>query len=152
MSPSIPARGLLGLIQLYKWTLSPLIGNACRYRPTCSSYAADCVRMHGAWAGSWMAGARLCRCAPWGGHGWDPAPREIRTNSWWRPWRYGDWKGGYRPPPVSSPASGVSVIGEANDEGGATAPTVNGEAHLPLSHASRDSSPASGGANKKSKL
>jgi putative membrane protein insertion efficiency factor len=99
MSPSLPARGLLGLIQLYKWTLSPLIGNACRYRPTCSSYAADCVRTHGAWAGSWMAGARLCRCAPWGGHGWDPAPREIKKNSWWRPWRYGDWKGGYRPPP-----------------------------------------------------
>jgi len=99
MSPSLPARGLLGLIQLYKWTLSPLIGNACRYRPTCSSYAADCVRMHGAWAGSWMAGARLCRCAPWGGHGWDPAPREIKRNSWWRPWRYGDWKGGYREPP-----------------------------------------------------
>jgi len=98
MSPSLPAHrwpslGLLGLIQLYKWTLSPLIGNACRYNPTCSSYAADCVRMHGAWAGSWMAGARICRCAPWGGRGWDPAPTSVKTNSWWRPWRYGDWKG-----------------------------------------------------------
>ena len=117
MSPSLPApslaaRGLLGLIQLYKWTLSPLIGNACRYRPTCSAYAADCVRMHGAWAGSWMAGARLCRCAPWGGHGWDPAPREIKPNSWWRPWRYGDWKGGYRPPPetLSPPAAARPAI------------------------------------------
>lgn len=110
MSPSLPAPslaawGLLGLIQLYKWTLSPLIGRGCRYLPTCSSYAADCVRMHGAWAGAWMAGARVCRCAPWGGHGWDPAPETLRRNSWWRPWRYGDWKGGYRAPP-SSPASG----------------------------------------------
>jgi putative membrane protein insertion efficiency factor len=98
-SPSIPARGLLGLIQLYKWTLSPLIGQGCRYKPTCSSYAADAIRAHGAWAGSWMAGARLCRCHPWGGHGWDPAPDMVRKNSWWRPWRYGDWKGGYRAPP-----------------------------------------------------
>jgi len=102
-SPSLPARGLLGLIQLYKWTLSPLVGNACRYQPTCSSYAADCVRAHGAWAGSWMAGARICRCAPWGGHGFDPAPQTIKKNSWWRPWRYGDWRGprtpGERMPP-----------------------------------------------------
>jgi len=99
MSPSLPARGLLGLIQLYKWTLSPLIGRDCRYLPTCSSYAADSIRQHGAWAGGWMATARLCRCHPWGGHGWDPAPQTVRTNSWWRPWRYGDWKGGYRAPP-----------------------------------------------------
>lgn len=104
MSPSLPASrwpslGLLSLIQLYKWTLSPLLGQACRYKPSCSAYAAGAIRAHGAWAGSWMAGARLCRCHPWGGAGWDPTPGEIRTNSWWRPWRYGDWKGGYRPPP-----------------------------------------------------
>jgi ABC-type enterochelin transport system ATPase subunit len=49
MSPSLPARGLLGLNQLYKWTLSPLIGRDCRYLPTCSSYAADAIRTHGAW-------------------------------------------------------------------------------------------------------
>ena len=74
MSPSIPARGLLGLIQLYKWTLSPLIGRGCRYLPTCSTYTADAIRANGAWAGSWMGAARICRCHPWGGHGWDPAP------------------------------------------------------------------------------
>ncbi|HEX8901981.1 membrane protein insertion efficiency factor YidD [Vitreimonas sp.] len=105
MSPSLPARGLLGLIQLYKWTLSPLIGRDCRYLPTCSSYAADAIRKHGAWAGSWMATARLCRCHPWGGHGWDPAPEQKPQAAWYAPWRLGDWKGGYRAPP-SSPASG----------------------------------------------
>ncbi len=57
------------------------------------------IRMLGAWAGSWMAGARLCRCHPGGGAGWDPAPTALRKASWWRPWRYGDWKGGYRAPP-----------------------------------------------------
>ncbi len=91
MQPSLPARGLLALIQLYKWTLSPLVGRDCRYLPTCSSYAADCVRAHGAWAGSWMATARLCRCHPFGGSGYDPAPAAVQANSWWRPWRYGDW-------------------------------------------------------------
>ncbi|MGQ0531139.1 MAG: membrane protein insertion efficiency factor YidD [Caulobacteraceae bacterium] len=113
MSPSLPALGLLGLIQVYKWTLSPLVGQGCRYKPTCSSYAADAIRMHGAWAGSWMAGARVCRCAPWGGHGWDPAPSEIRKNSWWRPWRYGDWK--YREPSPSSLAEeGLGEEGRSN--------------------------------------
>lgn len=79
MSPSLPAHrwpslGLLGLIQLYKWTLSPIIGRDCRYLPTCSSYAADAIRAHGAWAGGWMATARICRCHPWGGQGYDPVP------------------------------------------------------------------------------
>jgi putative membrane protein insertion efficiency factor len=99
MSPSLPARGLLGLIQLYKWTLSPLIGRDCRYLPTCSSYAADAIRTHGAWAGSWMAGARICRCHPWGGHGWDPAPGQKPRAPWYAPWKLGDWKRGYRAPP-----------------------------------------------------
>jgi len=139
----------LGLIQVYKWTLSPLIGQGCRYKPTCSAYAADAVRMHGAWAGSWMAGARLCRCAPWGGHGWDPAPQEIKKNSWWRPWRYGDWKGGFRAPPASSPAQGVGD--EANDGQTANGPSINYEAGRRLSHALRDSSPVSGGAKENDK-
>jgi putative membrane protein insertion efficiency factor len=104
MSPSLPAKswaawGLLGLIQLYKWTLSPLIGRDCRYFPTCSSYAAEAIRKHGAWAGSWMGGARLCRCHPWGGSGWDPAPERKPDAPWYAPWRYGDWKGGHRAPP-----------------------------------------------------
>ncbi len=103
MSPTLPAHrwpslGLLGLIQLYKWTLSPLIGRDCRYLPTCSSYAADAIRAHGAWAGGWMAAARICRCHPWGGHGWDPAPARI-SGPWYAPWRYGDWRSGYRAPP-----------------------------------------------------
>lgn len=115
MSPSLPARGLLALIKVYKLTLSPLIGQACRYKPTCSAYTADAIRAHGAWAGTWMGAARICRCAPWGGHGWDPAPRTIKTNSWWRPWRYGDWKGGYRAPPEEErTSSGTPLASSTN--------------------------------------
>ncbi len=109
--PSLPARGALAALQLYKWTLSPLIGRDCRYLPTCSSYAMDAIRAHGAWAGGWMATARLCRCAPWGGSGWDPAPIEAPRTPWFAPWRFGDWKGGYRctpeqaaPPKTGAPA------------------------------------------------
>ena len=92
---SLPAKALLALIQTYKWTLSAFVGRGCRYLPTCSSYAQDAIRAHGAWAGSWMAFARVCRCHPLGGSGWDPAPREAHGN-WWKPWTYGDWRGGVR--------------------------------------------------------
>lgn len=96
--PSLPAKAVLGLIRLYKLTLSPLVGRDCRYLPTCSTYAADAVRAHGAWKGSWMAGARLCRCHPWGGSGYDPAPTVTPKAPWFAPWRFGDWKGGVRAP------------------------------------------------------
>ncbi|MDX2237453.1 MAG: membrane protein insertion efficiency factor YidD [Hyphomonadaceae bacterium] len=99
MPTSLPARALLGAIKLYQWTLSPLIGRECRYLPTCSHYAADAIRAHGAWAGAWMAGARVCRCHPWGGSGYDPAPAQAPRAPWWAPWRLGDWKGGARPAP-----------------------------------------------------
>ncbi len=97
-----PARALRGLIRVYQWTLSPLIGGQCRYLPTCSAYARDAIGAHGAWRGSWMAAARLCRCRPGGGHGWDPAPLHVRA-AWWAPWAYGDWRGGYRPAPPDDP-------------------------------------------------
>jgi putative membrane protein insertion efficiency factor len=93
MRPSLPARFCLGLITLYRYTLSPFIGGHCRYLPTCSHYAGDAVRAHGAWAGSWMALARLCRCRPGGANGYDPAPAAKPRAHWWAPWEYGDWRG-----------------------------------------------------------
>jgi uncharacterized protein len=89
---SLPAKALLGAQRVYKLTLSPLIGQQCRYLPTCSDYAADCVRLHGAWAGSWMGLARVCRCRPGGGAGYDPAPLVCEAVSALTPWRYGQWR------------------------------------------------------------
>jgi uncharacterized protein len=89
---SLPAKILLGAQRVYKLTLSPLIGQHCRYLPTCSNYAADCVRAHGAWAGSWMGLARVCRCRPGGGSGYDPVPPICEAVSALTPWRYGQWK------------------------------------------------------------
>jgi putative membrane protein insertion efficiency factor len=69
------ARALaLAAIRLYQWLLSPWLGGSCRYWPSCSSYAEEAVRRHGAWRGSWLAVRRLSRCHPLGGHGVDPVP------------------------------------------------------------------------------
>ena len=73
-----------------------MIGNQCRYLPTCSDYAADCVRKHGAWKGSWMGFARVCRCHPKGGAGYDPAPEIAPDAKWFTPWKYGDWDNRFR--------------------------------------------------------
>lgn len=88
---SLPAQILLLLQKIYKLTLSPLIGRQCRYLPTCSEYGADCVRLHGAWIGAWMGFARVCRCHPNGGSGFDPAPLLPQKAKWYMPWQYGDW-------------------------------------------------------------
>lgn len=62
------------LIRLYQKLLSPLLGAQCRYTPTCSQYAIEAVRKHGALKGGWLAIKRIFSCAPWGGHGYDPVP------------------------------------------------------------------------------
>ncbi len=65
---------LIGAIRVYQWTLSPLIGPACRYMPSCSEYTLEAIRTHGPLRGTWLGARRLCRCHPWGGHGYDPVP------------------------------------------------------------------------------
>lgn len=65
---------LLSLIRLYQAVVSPMLGVACRYEPTCSAYAHEAIERHGAWRGVRLATARLSRCRPGGGSGWDPVP------------------------------------------------------------------------------
>lgn len=59
---------------------SPL-GLGCRFHPTCSQYAAEAVRRHGAIRGTALAARRLARCHPWGGQGWDPVPPADQASS-----------------------------------------------------------------------
>jgi len=69
---------LIFAIRVYRWTVSPLLhalfGAACRFEPSCSHYALDAVRVHGAQRGGLLALRRLARCHPWGGCGCDPVP------------------------------------------------------------------------------
>ena len=73
----ILARVLALPIRAYKRWLSPLLPPACRYLPTCSVYAVEALETHGALRGSWLAARRICRCHPWGGHGYDPVPPKL---------------------------------------------------------------------------
>lgn len=68
------AKALILLIRVYQWTLSPLIGGVCRFEPSCSHYAVECLRHHGALAGSWLSLKRLARCHPFNPGGYDPPP------------------------------------------------------------------------------
>ena len=65
---------LLGGIWIYRLFLSPFLGRQCRYLPTCSCYAEEALRRHGAVKGGWLTVRRLARCHPWGGSGYDPVP------------------------------------------------------------------------------
>jgi len=65
---------LLGLVKGYRYLLSPWLGSACRFTPTCSLYAIDALQQHGPAAGSYLAARRLLRCHPWCAGGPDPVP------------------------------------------------------------------------------
>ncbi|WP_418064578.1 membrane protein insertion efficiency factor YidD [Sedimenticola thiotaurini] len=56
----------------YQLFISPMLGPRCRFHPTCSQYAIDALRMHGALKGSWLALRRVCRCHPFHPGGYDP--------------------------------------------------------------------------------
>ena len=64
----------IGVVRTYQWTLRPLLGCNCRFLPSCSDYAVDAFRAHGAAYGVWLAGKRILRCNPWHPGGFDPVP------------------------------------------------------------------------------
>ena len=68
------AKVLIFLIRAYQHLLSPYLPQTCRHQPTCSGYAMEAIRRHGAWKGLWLALKRLSRCHPWGTSGYDPVP------------------------------------------------------------------------------
>jgi putative membrane protein insertion efficiency factor len=74
---------LIGLIKIYQMVLSPWIGRECRFLPTCSHYSIEAIERYGFLRGSWLMIARIIRCNPWGGSGYDPVPLTFC----WFPWK-----------------------------------------------------------------
>ena len=68
--------GLIALVRGYRLLLSPWLGSACRFTPTCSAYALGALEQHGAAAGSYLTLARIARCHPWCAGGIDEVPAQ----------------------------------------------------------------------------
>ncbi len=74
-----PAAWLLTmLVRGYQVVLSPLLGGACRFEPSCSNYMIDALGVHGAFKGTLLGLWRILRCHPFGAHGYDPVPAKGR--------------------------------------------------------------------------
>jgi uncharacterized protein len=78
---SLPARLLVAAIRVYQAFFSGLMPSACKFYPSCSHYAADAVRLHGARHGFWLALRRLARCHPFSRGGVDPVPDPVDSKS-----------------------------------------------------------------------
>jgi uncharacterized protein len=72
----LPRRVLITVVRGYRLLLSPWLGSACRFEPTCSRYALQALETHGAAAGSYLTAGRLLRCHPWCQGGMDPVPAD----------------------------------------------------------------------------
>lgn len=62
------------LVRGYRFFVSPLLPPSCRFHPSCSEYAEEALRRHGALRGGWLSVRRVCRCGPWSRGGHDPVP------------------------------------------------------------------------------
>ena len=76
----VVAKLLIFFIRIYQRTLSPLLGNVCRFEPSCSRYAVACLENHGAARGSLLSVVRLCKCHPFHPGGLDlPPPKKMSS-------------------------------------------------------------------------
>ena len=65
------------MIRLYQLFISPLLGQNCRYLPTCSEYSVKSLKEHGLFRGSILSIKRISKCHPWGSHGYDAVPKKV---------------------------------------------------------------------------
>ena len=70
---------LIKMIEGYKYLISPLLGNTCRYLPTCSEYSIEALKAHGLFKGIYLSLKRILSCHPWSTGGFDPVKKEIKV-------------------------------------------------------------------------
>ena len=70
---------LIKLIKCYRYLISPLLGQSCRYLPTCSEYSIEALRTHGFFTGLFLSVKRIFSCHPWGRSGFDPVKKEMKV-------------------------------------------------------------------------
>ncbi|MFP3120385.1 membrane protein insertion efficiency factor YidD [Rickettsia sp. R2] len=73
-------RILLLLLRFYQYFISPLLGNNCRFHPTCSEYAKEAISMHGSIKGLWLTFKRIIKCQPFCDGGYDTVPISIKNS------------------------------------------------------------------------
>ena len=77
-----PAAALgIGAVRVYQYTLRGFIGPNCRFCPSCSDYAVEALRTHGALRGGAKAGWRILRCNPWNAGGYDPVDPDMTEDA-----------------------------------------------------------------------
>ena len=72
------SEALILLVRAYQIVLSPIMGGACRFEPSCSNYMIESLRTHGPFKGTLLGLWRILRCHPFGAHGYDPVPPRGR--------------------------------------------------------------------------
>tara|TARA_Y100001970_G_C13991214_1_gene728322 strand:- start:463 stop:702 length:240 start_codon:yes stop_codon:yes gene_type:complete len=70
---------LIKIIKFYKYLISPLLGNSCRYLPTCSDYSIEALRTFGFFKGLYLSLKRIISCNPWGNSGYDPVKKKLKV-------------------------------------------------------------------------
>ena len=70
---------IIKLIRIYKFLISPLLGDSCRYFPTCSDYSIESLRTYGLFKGLFLSLKRILSCHPWGDGGFDPVKKKIKV-------------------------------------------------------------------------
>ena len=69
---------IIVIIKFYQFFISPILGQNCRYLPTCSEYSIQSIKKFGIFKGTFLSLKRISKCHPWGNHGYDPVPNDAR--------------------------------------------------------------------------
>ena len=99
-APGPVARVLIFFVRVYRRFLSPLLGQQCRFQPSCSAYGLEALQTHGALRGTWLTARRIGRCHPFHSGGYDPVPPKKASRK-----RFSEGSGGLSSQTRSAAAS-----------------------------------------------